>query len=191
MCRLLDRASLTSRSDPTPSTAPRYDPDLDLLRDPREPSRYVCVYPMGRDRYRARVLKRLNIGTAATQVEAARLVLAFYRYTFGTHWKQAFRRRKVNPCRIRRIKKGWDFVYVADVFVDGRPIRVSLADTRFFTGATLPSAERVKHTQRLSKSQRDQLEVYCWATREAAREAIKQFLHHQLGLFAKVRAWRQ
>jgi hypothetical protein len=193
MCNLLSKATLAAFAPTIPHLSPRYDPDLDLLRDPRDPSRYCCVYPMGKDRYRARVLKRINIGTASTQVEAAKLVLAFYRQVFGDNWKAAFRRRKVNPWRVRRIrKKGGETHYVADVFVDGNPIRVSLADTKRFTGVALPMEQRLAWSKENQKRRwRRELDVYKWWSREEAIQAVRQFIHHQLGMFAMFRMWRR
>jgi hypothetical protein len=189
MCNLPSKATLAAFAPTIPHLSPRYDPDMDLIRDPRDPVRYCCVYPMGRDRYRARVLKRINIGTAATQLDAARLVLEFYRRVFGDQWKTAFRRRKVNPWRVKRIKKKGFISFVADVFVDGRPIRVTLADTKRFTGATLPIEQRMA-LQAKQRRWRRELEVYSWPTRDAAKQAIRLFIFHQIGLFSQVRMWR-
>jgi hypothetical protein len=194
MSALLSKAALAASAHSSlTATPPRYDPDLDLIRDPRDPSRFCCVYPMGRERYRARVLKRLNIGTADSQVEAAKLVLNFYRRVFGDQWKHAFRRRKVNPWRVKRMrKKGGETHFVADVFVDGNPIRVTLADTKRFTGVALPMEQRLAWSRENQKKRwRRELDAYKWWSRAEAIQAVRQFIHHQLGVYAMLRMWRR
>ena len=190
---MFTRLSKSERDEITAASqrGPRYDPDLDTFRDPRDASRFVCVYPMGRDRWRARVLKRINIHTYPTQLDAAKAVLEFYRRVFGDQWKTAFRRRKVNPWRIKKIKRDGVSSYVADVYVDGQPVRVSLADTKRFTGAACAIDERLRMDERnRRKPWAKELDIYFWYTREDARRAIKRFCYHQLGMLAPFRLWR-
>lgn len=141
--------------------------DLDVLRDPRNPGRLQCVYAANRDRWRARVLKTNNLDTFPTQREAGLAVVRFYRENFGPNWRDAFLRRKANAWRVRQAPGG----FVADVFVEGRLNRVTLADTK----------------RRPRAADRD---VTLWPTRAAARNAIAAYVYRRFGLFAKYYLWR-
>jgi hypothetical protein len=135
-------------------------------------------------------MKRINLKDSfETQVDAARAVLDFYRTTFGDpEWKVVWKNRKTNPTRIRRITKDGYAGYVADVFVDGHPIRVTLADTKRFTGVTVPYQKRkpIKGKRKWVK----ETEIYIWDTREQAKEAVNKFIHIQLGILARFRLHR-
>lgn len=177
------------RQQESTTRTPRYDPELNLLVNPRDAGRFVCVYPAKDGRFRARVQKRINLRNSfPSQLEAAKAVLAWYRAAYGDRWKQVFSRRKVNPWRIRKISKDGYTGYVADIFVDGNPKRVTLADTKRFTGCCVDVSKRkpIKGRRKWSK----ETEVYIWPTRGAARTAIERFKHFQLGLFSTFRLWR-
>lgn len=150
------------------SPTPRYDPDLDVLRDPRAPDRYQCVYPTGRGRWRARVLKRLNLGTFPSAADAARAVLAFYRGRFGDAWRTAFRRRKANYWVVKKAAGGG---FHANVYVEGRLTRVTIADTKRRPRPADRDADR-------------------WPDRQSARAAVARFVYFHYGMFWRLFLWR-
>lgn len=146
---------------------PRCDPDIELLRDQRDPQRFHCVYPSNRGNWRSRVLKTYNLGTFTSQVEAAQSVINFYRTTYGKDWKIAFLNRKANNWRIKRTRAG----YYADLYVQGQLQRVTLADTK-----------RKPHAK-----DHDQM---TWATRQEALLAIRVYCYYHFGMFTKYYLWR-
>ncbi len=167
--------------------APRYDPDLDALRDPRT-GRFACVYRADRGRWRARVLKRINLSAHPTDVDAARAVLAWYRAWYGVRWREAFLARKRNPWRVKAVRRGWRRGWVADVFYAGTPVRVTRRT--HFPGQ--PSPRRPRKVRKLPRAQKlawdEAMADDLWDTRaeavQAARRAIRGELVRQFGLFA-------
>lgn len=105
--------------------------ELDAIRDPRQPSRFMGVYGHVHGQrydihsYRARVLKFYELGSGfASTEDAARAVVAFYKANFGDRWARAFRYRKVTPWRLRRYRNGFG----AEVYLRGQPVGVTHAD---------------------------------------------------------------
>lgn len=181
----------TSVTVPCISTAfpPRYDPDIDWIHEGRAVSEYAMVYRTDRGRYRARVLKRVNLDSFPTAAEAARAVVEWYRWWYGTEpvggcprWLLAYYARKANPWRCRRVKRGGLTGYVCDVFYQNTPVRVTRRTWRF------PGAKTPKWYRRMPRDVRDTVDNDFWATRaEAVREARRVIwvrMRLELGLFA-------
>lgn len=106
--------------------------ELHAIRDPRVPSRFSSVYAHvhgGRyavHSYRARVFKFFELGSGFPSAEqAACAVVSFYKCHFGPVWRTAYRYRKVTPWRLRPIQNG----YAVEIFVKGRPVGITYADT--------------------------------------------------------------
>ncbi len=133
--------------------------DLDVIRDPRSPARFVGVYERreGRDRcvYRARAHKFLELGHFATAKEAARAVVAWYKNQYGEHrWIKAYRKRKGQPWRVVDISRPcvWSTApgqmdvigHRAEVFVRGVPVVVERAPGSY----KWPSREAAKRAAR-------------------------------------------
>lgn len=152
-------ARLTSFPKPSRS-------DLSVLSLDREghtdQSPYACVYRGRRGLWRARVRKRLELGSSYhSPEEAASAVIGWYKARYGAAWEAAFRSRKVNPFRLRPVRKGEGTYWVAEVWVEGRITTVT--------------------------GRRD---AYLWQSRDAARLALRAWLYHQVGLFAPLLLWR-
>lgn len=94
--------------------------DLDVIRYPLNPTRFQCVYPTGRDTWRARVCKRINLGSFRSPTDAATAVVRWYREHYGPDWAAAFRLRKVCPWEINKTDRG----HRAVVYVRGEPQEV-------------------------------------------------------------------
>lgn len=162
---------------PRPSAAPRYDPDLDLIRDPRT-GRYSCVYDAKHGRWRARVLKHVNLGMFATDVDAARRVVEWYKHWYGPRWLRAWRARKRNPWRVMACPRRGGFV--AEVYCDGIPVRV----TRATALPGRPPPRRPAGVDPLAWAAMKEADL--WPTYEAARSAAKAVIVAEMGLFARL-----
>lgn len=171
------------------SMCSRYFRDIDYLRDTKADSTFACVYTTDRGRYRARVLKRMNLDSFPTPDEAAKAVVSWYQWWYGTaivggcpQWLLAFYARKANPWRVKRITKFGITGYVCDVYYQNQPVRVTRRTWRF------PGAVTPKWYRRMSKYEREAVDNYFWARREdAVREAqrvIRARMRQELGLFA-------
>lgn len=144
------------------ATHPATRDELDAIRDPREPSRFMGVYRHvhgGRytvTAYRARVLKFFELGSNFDSPEAAaRAVVAFYKAHFAPDWRRAFRYRKVIPWRVCRHKGA----YTAYIYVRGTPVGVTHADVYGRApGAserwTWPTAREAKRAARVAMERR-------------------------------------
>lgn len=128
--------------------------DLEIIRDPRNPSRYLGVYERRRAsiRYRARVLKFIELGCQfRTAAEAARAVVAWYKRQYGDRWIKVFANR--NKC-VYRVSEVWKRVvwsgrpdqldcigWRVDVFVRGAPVGISHEEGDYRN----PNARFIRH----------------------------------------------
>lgn len=145
--------------------------DLDVIRDPRQPSHFVGVYEKthkdGTQVFLARVHKYIGFGTQfASKNDAGRAVVAWYKELFGPHrWIKCYKRRKSAPWRIVDVtaKCVWSLRpdmrevigHRAEVFVRGVPVVVTLKRG---------GSERAKDA-----------DAYLWESADVARERAKRF----------------
>ncbi len=110
--------------------------EINIIRDPRDPSRLQGVYRHvhgGRytvTSYRSRVFKFFELSSGFDSAEdAGKAVIAFYKAHYGTRWERAFRYRKVTPWRLRTVRRRSTVIgYAADVYVRGTAVGVTRAD---------------------------------------------------------------
>ncbi len=166
----------TSNSSPsrrarisTPATLADYA-DLKTIANSRVESGYECVYRHGR-LWRARVLKRINLGMYPTVLDAARAVVNWYRSTYGDLWKSVWDMRRSKPWEIVKVKSGGQWAYVSWVWFAGAKMRLRLCDVK---KRPMPGDER----------------IYVWPSAEEARRMIQRWIYFRVGLFAPILLYR-
>ena len=146
---------------------PASRPALDPLRDPFTGSGFQCVYRLSDSgRYRARVEKRLNLGTYPSAPAAAAAVAAYYAALYGPRWPGVFRHRLANPWKVRPApdRGAGPRAHVVDLYVRGVPVRLTRGDV----DPRCPRARRADDV---------------WPSRGAARRALRAYLRRHVPLW--------
>ena len=136
---------------------PAYTPtlaDVQFLYQVNGTGRPFGVFRHDR-RYRAKVIRQINLGQYPTEHAAAVQVVKWYRERYGEEWRHVVASRHVNPVRYQPRKRGGFYVWV---WFHGEPVRV---------------------TERCG----GQVVSY-YPTLEMAKRALSRWLTNEFGIFA-------
>lgn len=106
-------------------------------------------------RFRAKVLRQINLGQYLTEHAAAVQVVRWYQERYGDDWRHVVKSRHVNPVRYEPRKRGGYFV---TVWFHGEPVRV---------------------TERIGRQKVDY-----YPTLETAKRALSRWLVNEFGIFS-------
>lgn len=119
--------------------------------------------------WRARVLKRINLGAYPTALDAGIAVISWYKNTYGNLWKAVWEMRRSKPWEVVRCKGG----YISWVWFAGVKMRLTLADVT------------VK-----ARAKGGDGKIYVWGSAGEARKVIQRWVYMRVGLFAPILLFR-